>query len=112
MNHDDYVRESFHGTLLTWASLLICVVINIFISGALPSIEVVILIIHIIGFFGILIPLVYLAPLHNTADTIFTTFRNDGDWSTKALAFFVGLQGNALAFVGTDSAVHVCYIVF
>jgi hypothetical protein len=99
-------KTGWQGTLLLWASLLLCVIIN----GALPVIEVVILIIHILGFFGILIPLVYLTPHHNTAKEVFTTFNNYGGWSSKALAFCIGLQGNALAFVGTDSPVHVSYV--
>ena len=100
-------KTGWQTTLLLWASLLFCVIINVFISGALPSIEVVILVIHILGFFGILIPLVYLTPHHNTAKDVFTNFNNYGGWSSKSLAFFIGLQGNALAFVGTDSPVHV-----
>ncbi|CAN9135197.1 unnamed protein product [Alternaria alternata] len=102
-----YTREGWHGTLLLWAILLLCVFINVFISGALPTIEVVVLIIHVLGFFGILVPLVYLTPIHNSAKQIFTTFHNEGAWNTQTLAFFVGLQGNALAFVGTDSVVHM-----
>ncbi|KAH9876820.1 hypothetical protein IAQ61_002181 [Plenodomus lingam] len=106
-NADDFHRQGWHGTLLLWAVLLLCVFINVFVSGALPTIEVVVLIVHILGFFGILVPLVYLSPTHNSAKEIFTKFHNDGGWSTQALAFFVGLQGNALAFVGTDSVVHM-----
>ncbi|KAF1995268.1 amino acid transporter [Amniculicola lignicola CBS 123094] len=106
-NHVDFHRSGWHGTLLLWASLLLCVVINIFISGALPSIEVVVLIIHILGFFGILIPLVYLSPTHNSVKTVFTAFNNRNGWDSKGLVFFIGLQGSALAFVGTDSAVHM-----
>jgi hypothetical protein len=88
---------------------MLCVFINVFVSGALPTVEVIVLIVHVLGFFGILVPLVYLTPAHNTAKDIFTTFHNKGQWPTQALAFFVGLQGNALAFVGTDSVVHVSY---
>lgn len=109
-NPDTYVRENWHATLLLWAVLMLCVVINVFISGALPTIEVVVLIMHVLGFFGILVPLVYLSPYHNTAKAVFTTFNNKGQWPTQALAFFVGLQGNALAFVGTDSVVHVSHV--
>jgi choline transport protein len=99
LNDVGYTRELWHGTLLLWATLLLCVFINIFVSGALPAIEVIVLIIHVLGFFGILIPLVYLTPSHHSAKEIFTTFYNSGGWHSKALAFFVGLQGNALAFV-------------
>lgn len=106
-----FVREGWHGTLLLWATLAMCVIINIFISGALPAIEVCVLILHILGFFAILVPLVYLTPTHNSASEVFTKFHNAGQWSTQALAFFVGLQGNALAFVGTDSVVHVSFLL-
>lgn len=109
-NPDTYVRENWHATLLLWAVLMLCVFINVFISGALPTIEVVVLVMHVLGFFGILVPLVYLSPYHNTAKAVFTTFNNKGQWPTQALAFFVGLQGNALAFIGTDSVVHVSQV--
>ncbi|KAF1913212.1 amino acid/polyamine transporter I [Ampelomyces quisqualis] len=102
-----FSREGWHGTLLLWAVLLLCVFINVFASGALPTMEVVVLIVHILGFFGILVPMVYLSGNYNSAKVIFTTFNNTGKWPTQALAFFVGLQGNALAFVGTDSVVHM-----
>jgi choline transport protein len=105
-----FQRTNWHGTLLLWAVLLLCVFINVFVSGALPTIEVVVLIVHVLGFFGILVPMVYLSGSYNSAKVVFTTFNNNGKWSTQALAFFVGLQGNALAFVGTDSVVHVSQI--
>jgi choline transport protein len=102
-----FVRQNWQATLLLWAVLILCVFINVFVSGALPTIEVVVLVVHVLGFFGILVPLVYLSGSYNSAKVVFTTFNNGGGWSTQALAFFVGLQGNALAFVGTDSVVHV-----
>jgi choline transport protein len=111
LNDGEYTRQLWHGTLLLWATLLLCVFINIFVSGALPTIEVIVLIFHVLGFFGILVPLVYLTPSHHSAKEIFTTFHNSGGWPSQALAFFVGLQGNALAFVGTDSPVHVSLMV-
>jgi choline transport protein len=103
-------RAGWHGTLLLWAVLVSCIGINVFASGALPTMEVVVLIVHVLGFFGILVPMVYLSGNYNSAKVIFTTFNNTGKWPTTALAFFVGLQGNALAFVGTDSVVHVSFI--
>jgi choline transport protein len=105
--NSSFNRQGWHGTLLLWAVLLLCVFINMFASGALPTMEVVVLIVHVLGFFGILVPMVYLSGNYNSAKVIFTTFNNGGKWPTQALAFFVGLQGNALAFVGTDSVVHV-----
>ena len=61
---------------------------------------------HILGFFGILIPLIYLAP-HQSAKEVFTTFYNGGDWSTTGLSFFVGLVTAMDAFPGLDAADHI-----
>ncbi len=61
---------------------------------------------HILGFFGILIPLVYLAP-HQSAKEVFGTFYNGGDWSTSGLSFFVGLVTAMDAFLGLDAADHI-----
>ncbi|KAF2014378.1 amino acid transporter [Aaosphaeria arxii CBS 175.79] len=107
LNHGGFEKSGWQGTMLIWAALVVCVIINIFISGALPTIEVVVLIIHTLGFFGILVPIVYLTPQHNSISDVFTTFNNGGGWNSKTLAFFVGIQGNALCFVGTDSPVHM-----
>jgi choline transport protein len=106
LNNPDYVPLGWQGTLLYWAVLLLCVFINTALSKALPAIEIAILILHVLGFFIILIPLVYLAPKGDAKD-IFTNFQNLGGWQTQALSFFIGLNGNAVAFLGTDGAIHV-----
>lgn len=102
-NNSNYQPLGWHGTLLFWAVLLLCVAINTVLSSALPVIEILILIFHLLGFLAIMIPLVYLAPQHNSASSVFKTFLNEGGWSTQALSFFIGLNGNAVAFVGRCS---------
>lgn len=79
---------------------------NTVFSKALPTIEVAVLILHILGFFAIIIPLLYLAPKDSAKD-VFTAFQNAGGWSSQTLSFFVGLNGVAVAFVGTDGSIHM-----
>ncbi|KAI9650471.1 hypothetical protein NHQ30_000487 [Ciborinia camelliae] len=104
-NNSEYVPTGWKGTLIFWAVLFLCVAINGFLSRALPILEVAILIIHILGFFAIIIPLVHLGP-HGNAKEIFTTFVNTG-WESQSLSFFIGLNGNIAAFTGADSAIHM-----
>ena len=79
--------------------ILVAVAINTVIVSALPTIEGFILIIHVLGFFAILIPLIYLAePL--PPQQVFTLFLNLGNWETQGLSFFVGLAGLAFSFAG------------
>ena len=99
LNIPTYEPLGWQGTLLFWAVLVVCVMMNTILSRALPAIEIAILILHILGFFAIIVPLIYLAP-KDSAHDVFTTFQNDGGWSNQALSFFIGLNGNAIAFVG------------
>ncbi|KAL8783597.1 MAG: hypothetical protein Q9213_004526 [Squamulea squamosa] len=106
LNNPTYNFQRWHGTLLLWAVICVAVLVNTVISSLLPKIECVILILHILGFFAVMIPLVYMAP-HTTAKDVFTLFINGGGWQTTGLSFFVGLYGNVFAFLGTDAAIHM-----
>ena len=90
LNYSSYEYQRWHGTLLFYAVLAFSLFINTYLGRHLPQIESMILFFHVLGFFGILIPLVYLAP-HQTAHEVFTSFLNKGNWDTTTLAFFVGL---------------------
>ena len=90
LNYPGYDYKRWHGTLLFYAALAFALFINTYLGRLLPQIESMMLLFHILGFFGILIPLVYLSP-HQSANEVFTTFLNLGNWSTTPLAFFVGL---------------------
>lgn len=95
----DYGPKSWHGTLLYIAIVFGTVFFNTVVISLLPTIEVLILILHVVGFFAILIPLVILGP-HGSASDVFNTFLNQGGFPTQGLSFFVGLLGNLFAFVG------------
>jgi choline transport protein len=102
----DYNPKAFHGTLLFWAVIFFGVFINTVVSNLLPKFEGLILILHILGFFAVLIPLVVLAPHGNSSD-VFTVFMNGGGWPNQRLSFFVGLLGNVFAFIGADGTYYV-----
>ena len=107
LNHDTYVPELWHGTLLLWAIIIIAVLINTAATSALPKIEIFILVLHVVGFFAVLIPVVDLAPNKASAHDVFTQFYNGGGWSSQGLSFFIGLIGSVFAMFGCDSAAHM-----
>jgi choline transport protein len=94
----NYSPKPYQAMLLGWAVLAFSVVINTIGSKTLAHFEGVILIVHILGFFAIIIPLVYLAPHHDAS--ILTTFVNSGGWSTQGLSMMVGLPSSVFALVG------------
>lgn len=99
LNYPDYVFERWHGTLLFYIVVIFSLFVNTYLARLLPGIESAVLVLHIIGFFCILIPLVYLAP-HSSASYVFTTFANDGGWSSTTLSFFIGLSTGMYSFIG------------
>lgn len=99
-----FLDPSFHpqpyqGALLMWAVLALAVICNTLLGALLPAIELSFLVLHVIGFLAILIPLIVLGPKGNTTE-LFTNFNDAGNWGSLALAFFVGIQGDAASMLG------------
>ena len=105
LNYPGYDYQRWHGTLLFYAMLAFALFINTYLGRLLPQIEIVMFLFHILGFFGILIPLVHLAP-HQPASEVFTTFLNLGDWDSTTLSFFVGLISVMDSFPGKHENIH------
>ena len=109
LTNPSYEPKFYHSTLLYWAVVVFCLSINIVGGSLLPKFEGLILVLHIIGFFAVLIPLTYLSD-HSSAHDVFATWENDGGWETQGVSFFVGIIGIVFAFAGGDAAVHVRHL--
>lgn len=101
-----YVPQAYHTILIMWGWALFATSINLTTGRLIARFEAVTLVLHLVGFFGVLIPLVYLSP-HNNADFVFNTFYNNGGWPNMGLAFLVGLPPVTASLVGADCAVHM-----
>ncbi|KIV98562.1 hypothetical protein, variant [Verruconis gallopava] len=106
LNYPDYGYERWQGTLLTWAVILVNVLINVLTPGALPKFEITIMALHICGFVAILATLLSTADI-GTARSVWLTSLNEGGWSTQGLSYCVGFMGNVATFVGADASVHM-----
>ena len=99
LTHPTYSPQPFQTMLFLWAVLLFVLFFNCITSRALARFEGGFLVLHLAGFFAVLIPLVLLGP-HGDASSVFLTFLNNGNWSTQALSFFVGLPSSVFALFG------------
>ncbi|MCJ1426816.1 hypothetical protein MMC29_004719, partial [Sticta canariensis] len=106
LNYEGYNFKKWHGTLLLYAIIALSLFVNTYFARLLPKIESMVLFVHVVGFFCILIPLVYLAP-HGSPKDVFATFNNGGGWGTEGLSFFIGLSTSMFAFIGCDAASHM-----
>ncbi|RYC58527.1 hypothetical protein CHU98_g7671 [Xylaria longipes] len=104
--HPNYEPQAWQTVLLMWATSLLCVLVNSISGRVLSKFEGLILVLHLIGFFRVLILLVYLAP-HNSASDVFTTFLNNRNWLSQGLAFLIGFPTMASSLLGADCAVHM-----
>ena len=97
--HPDYEPKPYQGTLMLWVVVFLAVLCNTVLSAHLPKLEGMLLVVHILGFFAIIIPLCTFGA-HGDAKEVFTTFHNGGGWSTQTLSSFVGIVGCVFSFAG------------
>lgn len=106
LNNPGYKPTAWQGTLIVWAVLTFSIVFNTFLATKLPLLEGVVLVLHICGFFAILIVLWVLADV-SPASEVFFTFSNGGGWSSQGLSCLVGILSPVFSFIGPDSATHM-----
>ncbi|KAK5064929.1 hypothetical protein LTR84_000763 [Exophiala bonariae] len=106
LNDPTYVYQRWHGTLLSIAIVVFSITFNTVLASRLPLIEGLVLILHILGFFAIIIPLWVMAPRANASDALLT-FYNGGGWPTTGLSAMVGLLAPMAVLVGYDCSVHM-----
>lgn len=102
LNNPDYIFERWHGTLLVIAIVCFAVIFNTVLAKRLPMVEVFVLISHLLGFFGVLIPLWVLAP-RNSPKMVFTQFQNLGGWPTQGLSFMGEILQTTESCASTDA---------
>lgn len=57
LHYPSYTPALWQGTLVFWLVMLVAIAVNVAASRVLPQLESFILVLHILGFFAIMIPL-------------------------------------------------------
>jgi hypothetical protein len=96
---ETYVPQPWHGTVFVIGNACTAFFFNTFLAQKLPIIEGVILIIHVFGFFAVLIPLWVLAPIQS-ASRVFLSIEDRGGWRNSGLSCLVGLVAPVYALIG------------
>lgn len=106
INYPTYSMKMWQAVLVFWAVICLSVFVNTYLGRIFPSIEAMVLILHIVGFFAILIVLIYLAP-KNSSKMVFGTFLNGGGFPSDAQSVLVGAVTIMFSFNGVDAATHM-----
>jgi amino acid transporter len=86
---DTYDPEPYQGTLLVFAMVAILYTVNVWGAALWPKMQNGLMILHVIGFFIVIIVLWVCAP-HQSATAVFTQFTNGGGWNSMGLSLMVG----------------------
>jgi amino acid transporter len=79
--------------------------VNTVLIKVLPGLEGLILILHVVGFFAILIPVVHLAPI-SPSHFVWKDYVVYSGYPS-GLAWLIGQSGSAILFIGYDGACHM-----
>lgn len=104
--HPSYNPASWKRIIICWCVQALALGANLVGGKFLPRLETFALVIHVLGFFGIMIPLAYMSE-HKASKEVFQEFWNTGEFTTQSLSWLVGTIACAGAFSGGDGAVHV-----
>ena len=102
MTHSSYHHKAWHAVLLFWAAIGFAVFVNAIVGRLLPRFEGFILVVHVLGLFGVILPLIFFGP-HQDASEVFRSFSNQEHLPTKGLSFMVGIVGTAFPFLGKQA---------
>ena len=95
----DYQPQSWHQLLCAIGILVLAMLVNTRGGLVLPHFEGLMLVLHLLGFFAILIPLLVIAPKRTTSE-VFDTWLNGGNMPTQGVSFLVGTVGTLSSFCG------------
>ncbi|TKA55667.1 hypothetical protein B0A55_11956, partial [Friedmanniomyces simplex] len=97
---------AWHQSLLMIGIGIIGTLMNTFGAKRLPMLEGIVFVLHVFGWFAVIIPLWVLAPKASSTE-VFSNFSNFGGWSTIGTACFVGSITATGSFAGSDAAAHL-----
>ena len=106
LTNPSYEGKHWQAVLIIWAIICFGFFINTVARWLLPWLEGPLLVVHILGFFGVMIPVVMLAQHRSSAD-VWAAFENEGGWPTQGVSTLVGLLASLFLFTGVDGVVHV-----
>lgn len=110
LNVDTYIPQPYHVTLLTIAIIVVGIIFNTLLATKLHIVEGCLLVLHVVGFFAIIIPLWVMSP--RAESTLIIDWSNGAGWSSKGLAGLIGITIPIGGFAGYDCSVHMCKYLF
>lgn len=109
VRNPDYEPQSWQGTLLVFAMVLVIYIFNVYAADSMSLLSNLLMILHILFWAVILIVLWTMAP-HQSAEAVFITqWENLGGWSTMGLSVMIGQISAIYGCLSTFSSLTDCW---
>jgi amino acid transporter len=89
LNDPDSEPKRWQGSLLAFAMVLVLYISNTWGAKSMPIVNNCLLVVHVFGFFIVIIVLWIMAP-RNSAEKVFTEFMNGGGYASMTVTVMVG----------------------
>ncbi|KAL4996450.1 amino acid/polyamine transporter I [Aspergillus recurvatus] len=106
IRNPSYSPENWHGTLFVFAMIFVIYIFNVYASDAMPVLNNLLMIFHVLSWCVILIVLWAMAP-HRTARSVFTEWSNQGGWSSIGLSVMIGQISAIYGSLSSDATAHM-----
>ena len=103
----NYTFERWHTSMLVIANTTCFLGVNVIGSQWLHRFTFIGIVLHIAGYFTIIVYLLVKVNPKNTASYVFTDLTNLSGWSSDGIAWSVGLMSSAVGLINWDSATHM-----
>ena len=100
LTRPEYQPQPFHTVFLFWAVMAFAIFVVTVLSPVLPKFEGLVMLLHVLGFFAVMLPLVILGD-HQDPYAVFGQFLNEGSLPTQGISMIVGMIGPVFMFLGT-----------
>lgn len=106
VNDENYAFPSWQGTLLAFGAMGFAYVGNVYGNKIMPYWQNAVMCIHILGYLGYIVPIWCNAP-RATHQQVWSSWQNEGGWSSIGLAVMVGQLSGIGLQCGIDTAAHM-----
>ncbi|KGO58310.1 Amino acid/polyamine transporter I [Penicillium expansum] len=101
-----YEPQNWQGTLFVFAMIAVIYFFNVYAASWMPRIQNILLALHLLCWVVIVAVLFAMAP-HNSAQTVFTSFHNGGNWSSMGISLMIGQITAIYGSLSSDATAHM-----
>lgn len=107
-NYPSYTAERWHLTLIMFALLIVCGLINHYAFWTVPWIELVSGILHVVLFIIFVAVLTSTSKTTSTSEFVFLEGSTSGGWQSSFVSFNIGMSESSIRIISAKLILKPC----